>query len=216
MDMRNNILRKALLALLMTTAGTTITAQEKTLMATLYSQYKPATITLSDGRVIKNSLTNVFLKNSSLLYLHNTTAMEAKMTNISRVDFDDRWFVNIENQLATVIDSVGENVLYRVDYLDIDSYNANLKNNLQITDITFSDNIQTTSIDLSNEEDYKLPVVHKYYYRLNGEIVTVHEREIQRRLSKEKKRMFKTIIDLPDFSWEDDASVLQLLKAISD
>jgi hypothetical protein len=191
-------------------------AQDKTLMATLYPQFKPAVIKLTDGRTITNSLTNVFLKNSSLLYMHNTYTMEANMDNIVKVDFDDRSFVNIKNQLATVVDTVGSNVLYRIDYLDIDAYKTNLKNNMQLSNFSVTDFVNVDAVDLSNEEDRKLPLVHKYYMLYNGKLVFVHERDIQRELNKEQKRRFKTIISMPDFTWVDDACVLRLLRAISD
>jgi hypothetical protein len=82
--------------------------------------------------------------------------------------------------------------------------------------MSLGDQISTTTIDLNNEEDYKFPLVHKYYMRYGGELFQVHEREIWRRLPKDKdvKRMFKTIIGEPNFSWTDDASVVRLLKAI--
>lgn len=202
-----------MLALLVTSQAM---AQEKTTMATLYSQFKPAVITLTDGRTITNPLTNVFLKNSSLLYMNNTYTMEANMANIQQVKFDDNSFVVIKDQLASVVDSAGSSVLYRIDYLDIEAYNAQLKNNIQLSHLSMTDFVNTDAVDLTSEEDRKFPLVHKYYMLYKGELVLVHEREILRRLSKEKKRIFHTIISLPDFSWLDDASVVQLMKSITE
>ena len=45
------------------------TDQERTTMATLYPEFKPSVIYLTDGRKLNQNLTNVFLKNSSLVYL---------------------------------------------------------------------------------------------------------------------------------------------------
>lgn len=209
----------ALLLAVMTTIGTI--AQQRTSRLALYPDFKPAKITLTDGRVIKNPLTNVFLKNSSLLYVSGTNTMEAKMSTINRVDFDDRFFVNINNQLASVVDSVGDNVLYRIDYLDIEAYKTNLRNNIDISGFSLSDLtrdfINTDVVDKNGEDDYyTIPLVHKYYMLFNGSIVYVHEREILRLLSKEKKRLFMAIVDAPEFTWVDDASIVRLLKAISD
>lgn len=218
MDMKiKRIYLKAAMLLLSTMISLGSVAQQRTSKLALYPEYKPATITLADGRVIKNSFTNVFLKNSSLLYLHGTSTMEAKMSNIRRVDFEDRFFVNINDQLASVVDTVSNNVLYRIDYLDIDAYNANLRNNIQISHLTVTDFVNTDVVDQNGEDDYyTIPLVHKYYMLYNGKLIYVHEREIWQHLTKEKKRMFRTIVGLPDFTWVDDASILKLLKAISD
>ena len=139
------------------------------------------------------------------------------MDNVQRVEFEDRAFVVVDKQLATVVDSVGENIIYRVDYLDLDAYNAQLRNNIQISNISLGDQISTATVDLNTEDDFKFPLVHKYYMSYGGEVFHVHEREIWRRLPKDKdvRRMFKTIVGQPDFSWTDDASVVRLVKAIT-
>ncbi len=192
------------------------TAQERTTMATLYREFKPSVIYLTNGRKLNQNLTNVFLKNSSLVYLKGTFTMEANMANIARVEFDDRQFDVVDGQLAELVDSVGANAVYRVDYLDMEAYEAGLKNNINISNLSLGDQISTTTVDLNNEEDYKFPLIHKYYMRYGGETFHVHEREIWRRLPKDKdvKRMFKTIIGKSDFSWTSDESVSELLRAI--
>lgn len=193
-----------------------VNGQERTTMATLYPEFKPSVIYLTDGRKLNQNLTNVFLKNSSLVYLKGTFTMEANMDNIARVEFDDRQFDVIEGQLAELVDSIGSDAIYRVDYLDMEAYEAGLRNNVNISNISLGEQISTTTVDLNNEEDYKFPLIHKYYMRYRGETFHVHEREIWRRLPKDKdvKRMFKTIIGKSDFSWTSDESVSELLRAI--
>ncbi|MBQ3630505.1 MAG: hypothetical protein II949_04650 [Prevotella sp.] len=209
-------MKTTLIALFSAVATLTATAQERTTQATLYQQFKPSVIYLTDGRKLTQNLTNVFLKNSSLVYMKGSFAMEANMGNIARVEFDDRQYEVVEKQLAQVVDSIGGNVVYRVDYLDMDAYQAQLKNNINISNLSLGEQISTTTVDMNNEEDYKFPLVHKYYMRYGGELFPVHEREIWRRLPKDKdvRRMFKTIISKRDFSWTSDASVSELLKAI--
>jgi hypothetical protein len=208
---------KLLISIFALAATLTASAEDRITMATLYPEFKPSVIYLNDGRKLNQSLTNVFLKNSALLYLKGTYTMEANMDNIVRVEFDDRQFEVVEHQLAVVVDSVNGNVIYRVDYLDMDAYQARLKNNINISNISLGEQISTSTIDLNNEEDYKFPLVHKYYLRYNGELFHLHEREIWRRLPKEgdSRRMFKTIIKQDGFSWTSDESVSQLLRAIT-
>ncbi len=185
-------------------------------MATLYREFKPSVIYLTNGKKLNQNLTNVFLKNSTLVYLKGTYTMEANMQTIRRVEFDDRQYDVIEGQLAELIDSVGNDCVYRVDYLDMDAYQAQLKNNINISNISLGDQISTSTVDLNTEEDFKFPLVHKYYMCYNGETFPVHEREIWRRLPKDKdiRRMFKTIITKQGFSWTSDESVSELLRAI--
>lgn len=194
------------------------TAQKRTTQATLYKQFKPSVITLKTGRTINQPLTNVFLKNGSLVYLNGELTMEANMETIAAVEFDDRKYINIDNQLAYMVDSVGSNILYRIDLLDIVAYNQNIRNNINISNMGFeSGAITTTSMDLNSEDDYKLPIFSHFYFFYNGEFVKVHEREVSRVLPKDKdiKRKYRTIIGMDNFSWTNDKSLMQLLEAIT-
>lgn len=192
-------------------------AEKRTTQATLFRQFKPSVITLKDGRQVKQSLTNVFLKNSSLIYLKGEYTMEANMDNIAVVEFDDVKFININNKLAYLIGDVGKNALYRIDLLDVDAYNAHLRNNVNISNLDVGEMVSVTTLDTNTEDDYKFPIFPHFYYRYNGEFVTVHEREIWRKMPKDKelRRMFKTIIGEPTFSWTDNDSLMKLLKAIT-
>ena len=191
-----------------------VTAQKRTTQATLYRNFKPSVITLNDGRKLSQSFTNIFLKNSSLLYLKGEYTMEANMDNIVAVDFDDRSYIKIGEQLAYVVDTLGNNGLYCVELFDKESYERNLKNNVNISSLDLGDQISMSTIDMNNEEDYKLPVFRHYYYLLNGEFVKVHERELGRKISKEQRTMMKRIIGMPDFSWQSEESLKTLLKAL--
>ena len=212
------MIKKTILLTMFVMAALVSTAQQRTTQATLYKQFKPSVITLKTGRTINQSHTNVFLKNGSLVYLNGEYTMEANMETIAAVEFDDRKFININNQLAYMVDSVGSNILYRIDLLDLNAYNQNLRNNINISNMGFeSGAITTTSMDLNSEDDYKLPIFSHYYFFYNGEFVKVHERDISRILPKDKdlKRKYRTIIGMDDFSWNSDNSLMKLLKAIT-
>ena len=209
-------MKKLLSIVMLSMVAAGAVAQDRTPLATLYKEFKPSVITLSDGRQLKQGLTNVFLKNSSLLYMSGEHAMEANMDQVAAVKFDDRSFVNLNNQLATIVDSVGQNVLYCVELFDQDSYERNLRNNVNLSNISLGgDQIGTTTVDLNNEEDYMLPVFRHYFMRINGDIIRVHERELLRKLNKEQRTMLKRIIELPNFSWQNEDNLKTLLKAIT-
>jgi len=211
--------KKIIIAVLMVAMSLGSFAQQRTTRLTLYRQFKPSTITLKTGQKIKQSLTNVFLKNSTLVYLKDEYTMEANMDNIAAVEFDDRTYVNINNQLAYLVDSVGGNCVYRIDIFDMDAYNAQLRNNVNINAIpSFSgDMISTSSVDLNTEEDYKFPVFPHFYLSYNGEIIKAHEREISRRLPKDEdiRRKYRTAISMDGFSWIENESVVSVLRAIT-
>ena len=212
------MIKKTILLTMFVMAALVSTAQQRTTQATLYKQFKPSVITLKTGRTINQSHTNVFLKNGSLVYLNGEYTMEANMETIAAVEFDDRKFININNQLAYMVDSVGSNILYRIDLLDLNAYNQNLRNNINISNMGFeSGAITNTSLDLHSEGDYKLHILSPYYFFYNGEFVKVHERDISRVLPKDKdlKRKYRTIIGMDDFSWNSDNSLMKLLKAIT-
>lgn len=212
------MIKKTILLTMFVMAALISTAQQRTTQATLYRQFKPSVITLKTGRTINQAHTNVFLKNGSLVYLNGEYTMEANMETIAAVEFDDRKYININNQLAYMVDSVGSNILYRIDLLDLNAYNQNIRNNINISNMGFeSGAITTTSMDLNNEDDYKLPIFSHYYFLYNGEFVKVHEREVSRVLPKDKdlKRKYRTIIGLDDFSWNSDKSLMKLLEAIT-
>lgn len=211
-------MKKTLLLFIIIIASTfSAMGQERTTCFTVYKEFKPAIIQLTDGRVIKQQLTNIFLKNSSLMYLQGTTAMEANMSNIVSVKFDDRLYVKIDTILAYPVDSVGNDVLYCATVIDIDAYQSQLRNNQVITNFSFDfsgEQISTTSMDISGVDDYKFPLVDLYFFKFNGKYVKAHERNLQLLLDKQQKRILKTFVHLDDFSWTKPDSLLKLLKAL--
>ena len=191
-------------------------AQETTTKLTMFNEFKPAIIHLASGNV-NHSLTNVSLKNAALLYLSGTYTMEANMDNVLAVEMEGHSFLKIEKKLSECLDTIGENQLYCTTIIDMPAYEQLLRNNKNITNLDFSNNMTSyTTIDIDNEIAKQLPVINIFYYRYNGKIFRVHEREIWNRLPKDKRHIYKSIISLPDFSWTKRASLVQLLKAISD
>lgn len=203
------------LFIIMFVAVLTAVGQVTTTKLTVYKDFQPSQIQLKDGRVIKQSLTNIFLKNSSLLYMQGTNAMEANMDNIVNVKFNDRLYIKIDTVLAYVVDSIGQDVLYCATVIDMNSYKAQVRNNVMITNLgTGNGAITTSTMDLNTAEDYKFPLIDLYFYRINGKFVKCHERNLQYILNKEKKRIVRTFVTMKDFSWTDKQSLMNLLKAL--
>jgi hypothetical protein len=146
--------------------------------------------------------------------MSGTVTKEAYMANIKSVKFDDRLYVKVDTLLAYEVDSVGNDALYCATVIDQEAYRQNLRNNQVMTNISLSDQVSTTSVDLSNEDDYLFPLINIYYYRLNGKFVRCHDRSLSSVLNKEKKRMLRTFVHMDDFSWSDQKSLIELLKRL--
>ena len=189
-------------------------AQVRTGSITQYKEFKPATILLSNGQIFRQPLANIFLKNSSLLYNSGSQTKEANMANIQSVTFDDRQYIKIDTILAYQVDTVGHDALYKATVIDLVAYKTLLLNNRQITSLDLGEQISYANVDISTEEDHLFPLVDKFFYRYKDKFIKVHEREILRVLPKDKRRIFKSYISLPGFSWTDEQSLLNLLKGI--
>ena len=68
------------LFIIIAAAVLTAVGQVKTTKLAVYKEFKPSQIQLKDGRLINQNLTNIFLKNSSLLYLQGTNVTASVMT----------------------------------------------------------------------------------------------------------------------------------------
>ena len=191
-----------------------LNAQVRTTKLTVYPEYKPSIIQLADGRVLRQSLTYVFLKNSTLLYLSGSQAMEANMDNILSVKFDDRLYVKIDTLLCYQVDSIGHDALFCATIIDQEAYQQQLRNNVVISNLSLGEMIGTTTVDLNNEEDYKFPLINIYFYRYKGKYVRTHERTLGHILSKEQKRIMRTFVTMDDFSWTDEKSLMKLLSKL--
>jgi len=196
-------------------------AQEVTTQLTVFPEFRPATVYMADGKKLALPMANIFLKNSSLLYISGELTKEANTKNILRVDFKDRSYIRIDSVLAYQVDTVGKNALYCTKVLDLKAYKQLLTNNSNITnldlnDLSSMDIFQFTTIDLGDTQDIQFPVIPLYYYRLNDKFVFVHERHLKRALNKEMRRRMESVMNLPGFSWTNESFLLKILEVIKE
>lgn len=179
---------------------------------TLYKDYQPAKITMAGGKVINQKKANVFLKNGRLLFKRGMFDMEANMSQIERVDFADRSFIRLDTMLVTVIDTIGENQILRATTIDMAAYNAKAINDRVVTNLSLGEQVSMTTIDLAPEDENKYPLINTYFFVIDGKTVEVHERTIARMLDKDKRRMLKTYMQMPDFDWGDVGYLQKILQ----
>ena len=194
-------------------------AQEVTPQLTAFPEFRPATVYMADGKKMDIPMANIFLKNSSLLYLSGELTKEANTKNLLRVDFKDRSYIRIDSVLAYQVDSVGSNALFCAKVLDIKAYKQTLMNNSNITNLNLNDlltmnMIQYSTIDIQDTKDIHFPVIPLYYYRLGDKFVLVHERNLKRAFDKEDRRRMESVMNLPGFSWTDEKFLLKILEVI--
>ena len=193
-------------------AALKVAAQEVTPKLTAFPEFRPATVYLADGKKMDIPMANIFLKNSSLLYMSGEDTKEANTNNIQKVEFQDRTYYHIDTLLAYPVDSVGGNVLYCAKVLDLKGYKQLITNSATITTIEVATTINYAKVNVS--DDIRFPVIPVYYYKLDGQIVPVHERHLKRFLNKDKRRLMNSAMNLPDFSWTDEKSLIKLLEMI--
>lgn len=196
-----------------------VAAQEVTPQLTVFPEFRPATAYMADGKKLEIPMANIFLKNSSLLYISGELTKEANTRNLLRVDFKDCTYIRIDSVLAYRVDTVGSNALFCAKVLDLKAYKQLLVNNQNITnldlnDLTSMNMFQFTTIDLEDTKDIHFPVIPLYYFRINDQFVFVHERHLKRFFNKENRRRMESVMNLPDFSWTDEKSLLKILEVI--
>ena len=213
-------MRKLLLsATVLLMAALRVAAQEVTPKLTAFPEFRPATAYLADGKKLDIPMANIFLKNSSLLYLSGELTKEADTKNLMRVDFKDRSYFRIDSVLAYQVDTVRSNALYCAKVLDIKAYkqliinNSNITN-LDINDIMSNNMLQYTTVDIGDAQDIHFPVIPLYYYKINNKYVFVHERHLKRFFDKENRRRMESVMNLPGFSWTDESFLLKILEVI--
>lgn len=189
-------------------------AQTTTTSLTVYQSFQPATIHLTDGRQLKVGFANIFLKNSSLLYMSGQNTKEANLKTLTKVDFKDRTYYRIDSVLAYQVDTVNHQPLYCAQRIDVAAWKGMLVNNRQLTNIDLGDMLSYSATDLESQQDIHFPLINVYYLQINGKYVLAHERNLKRVLDKEKRRLMTSVMSEPGFSWTSEASLLKLLKYI--
>ena len=171
-------------AIVLLMAALKVAAQEVTPQLTAFPEFRPATVYTADGKKMEIPMANIFLKNSSLLYISGVLTKEANIKNLLRVDFKDRSYIRIDSVLAYQIDTVGSKALFCAKVLDLKAYQQLLRNNSNITNLDLNDlssmnMFQFSTIDLQDTKDIHFPVIPLYYYRIGNKFILVHERHLK-------------------------------------
>ncbi|MBR5656255.1 MAG: hypothetical protein IKW98_06175 [Prevotella sp.] len=193
-----------------------VQAQEISRRVTEYEEFKPAVIHLVSGKDVSTPKANIFLKNSTLLYLSGTKTKEAFTDNLKSVDFDDRTYYRVDTLLAYKVDSVGTSALFCARLIDMNALGQMIRSSRQITNIDVGDQITATSLRKVEGDEFDYPIVNQYYFLCGGKIVRAREHEVLRATPKARRRAFWSTVREAGFQWSSEESLMKLLKAITE
>ena len=176
--------------------------------------FAKAIVTTKDGKLLTLPQANIFLKDGSLLYKKAKATMTASMGNIVSVEFDSVRYVRLGGMLAAVVDSIGKDLLLCTTTIDMDTYKTMLTNSREISNLEIGDMVSVTTIDLVNEEDRRYPLIKRYYYVVDGKTIEATERSVLPIVAKDKRRIFKALVESGDFNWGSPKSLVRLLKSV--
>ncbi|MBO4315574.1 MAG: hypothetical protein IKX24_10850 [Prevotella sp.] len=183
---------------------------------TAFKQFEPATVYLANGKPLTVKEANVFLKNSQLLYKNGGKVKQAAIDNVKGVDFASRTYVRIDSILAYRVGTVAQNDLYCATLIDMETFDANVRNNRQVTNFEIGSQVNLTTLDTETDDEREYPVQNRYYFLYNGKYIEAHELYVLRAVPKAKRRIFWTIVREPGFSWTQEESLMRLLKGITE
>lgn len=209
-------MRNLLLTLLLMASAAAAPAQVvvgNSARTTVYPQFRPADITMADGRKVREPAANIFMKNGSLVFKRGSLSLKAHMPDIAAVDFGSDHYLRVDSVLAQVLDTVGAAKLLAVSLIDVEAYRNKVVNARKITNIDVGEQISTATLDDPDEEG-TYPVVCHFYYLIDGRTVRCHERSLRRLLDKEQLRRMRTYMSMPDFTWGSRTYLVKILQLI--
>ena len=189
---------------------------------TMFSDFQPAIIKLKDGKSSVHKQTNIFLKNSTLVYKKAPTGeiMEASMPVVAGITVGERNFINVKNRLAEVVATEGNATLVRIRVVDVETMKGEYLNNSIMTNSSMLDDLNagrligesmsTTRIDGAEDEE-PYPLMDTYYYVVGDKATIAQERSIKSALKKEQRKEYEVIIST-GFSWTRAEDLAKLLK----
>ena len=171
---------------------------------TMFNDFQPAIIKFKDGKSSAHKQTNIFLKNSTLVYkkMPKGEIMEASMAVVAGITVGERNFVNVKNQLAEVVATEGKASLVRVRTIDVETMKGEYLNNSTITNSSMLD-------DLNAGRPY--PLMDTYYYVVGDKATLAHERAVKLVIKKDQRKDYQLAISM-DFNWARQEDLVKLLK----
>lgn len=204
------------LLLLMCLTSMAQTPSGRSATVTLLKDFEPTVVLMKNGKVNRLRYGNVFMKNSTLVYkqMQNSTVMEANMDVVKQITIGQRIFMNLDNQLAETIDTIGENYLVRVRTVDVETMKAEFLNESNYMNFNIGDWFSFTRDEaLDKAEPY--PLMDKYYFIIKGKKLLAHERNVRNSLSRKRLDAYDQMIAM-GFNWSKKEDLQRMLAFLSE
>lgn len=217
------MMRKLFLVLFVAIACTLHAQQQQELRRSTsplyFKEFKEAKVLQPFGRFIKVK-GNILLKNGAFVYAEGDKVMQAATGNILGVKFDSVEFKKIdETKMGRIVASKGYNHLLCVTTIDMKKFNAENGGGEDLPFFEIADMgplIQIDSDSQKREYDKGFPLQDEYYFFVKGTIVRANESQFKKHVRPELKRAFKQLMGDRWWSWNDEASLKQLLPYLPD
>jgi hypothetical protein len=187
--------------------------QRRTNSVLAFPQFKDATVHFSFMRK-GQAKANIFLKDSGLLFMQDSTVMQANLGDVISVDFDSVQYMRVSKELGMgrVVAGKDNVFLLCVTTLDLKSYNSDASKgeNLPYFNIDGFDMFLEINGDF-REEAKGYPLQDKYYFLVRGDVVPAVERLVKKKIRADKKGDFKVLMADRFWSWKDAESLTDLL-----
>lgn len=211
-------MRKSFFLMLLAVASVAAKAQKTDTIlhrAMAYEKFIPARITMTNGKTIKVGQANVFLKNSTLLYKSGSKTMQASMPTVKYVDFADRRYERLDTLLAYEVDTIGKNRLMCAPMIDLEALRRTMSNNTVIDHLDLSYMVSVNSFELEQTDDMDIPIFNQYFFVINGKVVKAGDRYTSRVVPKDKRRLYRDLVEREQFDWESPQSLIAILYLLT-
>jgi len=197
--------------------------EETTPIPYAFPQYRKATVTMMFGSK-KEVMGNIYLDGSKFYFLKDSIAIEAGLSNVSRVAFGDTLYIPVDTSLARIVATEDNKMLICIR--TIDKYKMKGSNDGIQGEDKRSEGMAFFQLDMfssmgfielspENIDKTKLfPLKREYFFIIDGEIIPAKERPVMKRYTKAQRKVLKGMTENRFWSWKDEQSLAQLLKLL--
>lgn len=215
MHTRNSILLLLLLLVALPCSAQQNTTLRRSASIFEWPEFQVAKVEQPFGRYVKDTV-NIFLKDASLCYRRGGKVYQADVTRILGVQFDSVAYKKVNNQMGRLVQTQNGNSLVCVTTVNMKQYKSETHGGENLPYFEIAPEVGANLfIDLDRGElrdgDLGLPLMHTYYFIIQGEVVPATETKIKKYVRSDMKTAFKNLMADRFWSWKDEQNLSTLL-----
>jgi len=183
----------------------------------VYPEFRNAKVLQTFGRSVTAKV-NIFLKNAALLFMDGDTVKQAYTKNIIGVEFDSVKYLKVDSVMGEVLASRKYNHLVRVTTIDMERLKAETQGGDNLPFLEIGGNLTTNFFEIDGQmfAEKGYPLKDKYYFLVKGVVVPANESKFKSHVRPEMRAAFKNLMNERFWSWNDAASLKQLMEYLPD